>query len=340
MLDVFKSDGFSLMAMTERINKMAFVPGRCGMLIPWGEQGVTTTVIAIEEKNGALILVPPTPRGAPGSTKPVAKRKMRNLTVPHFQLDDGVMAEGVQGVRAFGQESQVDTVQGVVDGRMAEFASSLDATLEYQRIGAVKGIITYSDGSTLNLFDEFGVSQETEVDFDLDNASPAAGALRKACAGVARTIADNMQLQPFVGLHALCGNAFFDDLLAHVEVRDSYKNTPMAEVLRQGYVYPNGMMVYGVFEFGGIVWENYRGSVGSQAFIDTNKCHIFPMGSAGLFRTVYAPADYNETVNTVGLPRYAKQYPMPNDKGINLEVQSNPLSYCTIPKSLMKGKRT
>jgi hypothetical protein len=59
-----------------------------------------------------------------------------------------------------------------------------------------------------------------------------------------------------------------------------------------------------------------------------------------LFRTVYAPADYIETVNTIGLPRYAKQYPMPNDKGISLEMQMNALNYCTRPRVLIKGKTT
>jgi hypothetical protein len=98
--------------------------------------------------------------------------------------------------------------------------------------------------------------------------------------------------------------------------------------------------VHGAFEFGGIVWENYRGMNGANPMVDANKCHIFPVGVPGLFRTVYAPADYIETVNTVGMPRYAKQWPSANGKRIEMESQSNPLSYCTRPKVLLKGKRT
>lgn len=341
MLDVFKGDAFGVLKLTDAINNIPFVPGRAGMLIPWNEEGVPTTTIAIEEISGTLTLVSPTARGGPGSTVGKEKRKIRNLSVPHFQVDDAIYAEEVQGVRAFGQESQLQTVQNVVDARLqSHVLLRLDPTIEYQRIGAVKGVITYADGTTLDLFSEFGVSQETEVDFDLDNATPASGALRKKCAEVSRLVADNMQMQPYVGLHAFCGNAFFDDLLAHKEVVASYANTDMASVLRAGYVYPNGQKVYGAFEFGGIVWENYRGKVGATSFVHTDKAHIFPMGSPGLFRTVYAPADYIETVNTNGLPRYAKQYAMPNDKGVHLEVQTNPLSYCTRPKSLILGKRT
>jgi hypothetical protein len=60
----------------------------------------------------------------------------------------------------------------------------------------------------------------------------------------------------------------------------------------------------------------------------------------GLFRTAYAPADYVETVNTLGRQMYAKQYEMANGKGIHIDTQMNALNYCTRPKALIKGKRT
>ena len=60
----------------------------------------------------------------------------------------------------------------------------------------------------------------------------------------------------------------------------------------------------------------------------------------GLFRGYYAPADYEETVNTLGLKTYAKQWPMVNGKGRHGEVQRNVLHLCTRPASLLRGKRT
>lgn len=342
ILDVFKEDAFSVLSLTDAINKAPFVPGRAGELVDWNDGGVATTSIMLEEIDGALTLINPTPRGGPGQSSAKQKRTARILAVPHYQHDDAVYAEEVQNVRAFGQENQVQTVFDMVNARLLQHVQwRLDPTLEYQRLGALKGIILNGDGSTLyNLYDQFEVSAEGETDFDLDNGTPASGALRKKCAGVVRKVQDNLGGLPILGVHAFCGNAFFDDLLGHVEVVNSYKNTPMAEVLRSGYVYPNNVKVYGAFEFGGIVWENYRGSVAGTAFVHTDKCHIFPMGAAGLYRTVYAPADYIDTVNTLGLPRYAKQWKMENDKGVNLEVQSNAISYCTRPLALMLGKRT
>lgn len=335
ILDIFKSDAFGVMSLTDAINKIPFIPGRAGEVIDWREGGVATTTIAIEEKNGVLTLINPTARGAPGTTLAKSKRSARNLTVPHYEINDAIYAEEVQGVREFGSESQVRTVMNRVNERLADHVQlSHDPTLEYQRVGAVKGIILNGDGSTLyNLFTEFGVSQPAEVDFDLDNATPASGALRKVCTAVIRTISDALGGVPMRGVHTFCSDTFWDDLIAHPEVRETYKNQPEALKLREG-------VAYAKLEFGGITFENYRGAVGATPFIAANKCHVFPVGVPGLWRTVYAPADYNETVNTLGLPRYVRQYEMANGKGVNLDTQMNALNYCTRPGVLVQGKRT
>lgn len=337
-LDVFKGEAFSVVSLTDAINSLKFVPGRIAEMGLFAESGVATTSIAIEEKDGILTLVSPTPRGGPGQTLAKGKRKARNLAIPHFEINDAIMADEVQGVRAFGTESELETLQGKVTERLGVHTQSHAATQEYSRIGAVKGIITYADGSTTNLFTEFGVSQLSEVDFNLDYATDD-GSLRKTCVGVTRSMAGQLGGLPFSGVRAFCGDNFFDMLLQNVEVRNTYKGWTDAQILRQGYIEANGKS-YGAFEFGGIVFENYRGSVDSTAFIDTDKCHVFPVGVPGLFKTVYAPADYNETVNTLGKPRYVKQYPMPNDKGVNFDSQMNALEYCTRPKALIKGKKT
>jgi hypothetical protein len=344
-LDVFNQDAFNAISLTDSINKIPFIPGRCGQVVGFIESGITTTSIMIEEKNGVLQIINPSPRGGVGQTSMEPNRAARSLIVPHYEVPDQILADSVQNVRAWGTTSMLETLQDRVNQRLQEHVNyKLDPTLEYQRLGAVKGLILNGDGSTLyNLFTEFNVSEPSEIHFDLDNATPASGALRRACAGVARTIANNLGGTGYTGLRAFCGDTFFDDLVANVEVVASYKNTDMASVLRTGYVdpnvFPSGNAIYGTFEFGGIVWENYRGLIGSTPMVDPNLCHIFPVGAPGLWRTIYAPADYEETVNTVGLPRYAKQYPMLNGKGRHLESQMNALSYCTRPATLVTGTR-
>lgn len=336
MLDVFNTDAFGVVSLTDAINQQPFVPGRAGAVAGWAESSVATTTVAIENLNGVLSLINPTPRGGPGEDISKKKRTLRNLTVPHYQRDDGVMADEVQGIRAFGAENQVQTVMGVVENRFAEHARDFDVTLEYQRLGAIKGTILNGDGSTLyNLFTEFGVSQQTEVDFNLDAAADT-GAVRKTCTQVVRTIAKALGGSSYAGIYAFCSDEFWDALISNIEVRASYLNQIEAQQLRSG-------VAWQTLSYGGITFENYRGGVGAEeatGFITANKAHIFPVGAPGLWRTVYAPADYIETVNTLGLPRYAKMYPMDNDKGMQMEMQMNALNYCTRPRVLVQGKTT
>lgn len=335
-LDVFNSNAFGVVTLTDAINKVPFVPGRAGLVIDWNEEGVPTTSIMIEEQEGELKLLNPVPRGGVGETSADPNRNVRSLIIPHYQHDDSVLADQVQGVRAFGTANGVQTVQALVNQRLSQHVAwKLDPTLEYQRVGALKGIILNANGGTLyNLFTEFGVTQESVVDFDLDNASPTAGALREKCDDVDRLVATNLGGTSYTGLHAFCGVTFWKQLIKHKDVRESYL---ASQSLATALLNP---MAYKTIKVGNITFEEYRGKNGATPFVADGEVHIFPVGVPGLWRTVYGPADYEETVNTMGLPRYARQFPMPNGKGRNLESQMNALNYCTRPKVLIKGTNT
>lgn len=338
-LDIFTTDAFSVVALTDAVRDMPFVPGRLGELGIFQASGVDTTTIAVEQKGDILTVLPPTPRGAPGTTVDKAKRNIRDLRIPHFEINDAIYADEVQNVRAFGRESETETVMAKVAARINEtHLPSHSWTEEQARIGAIKGIVTYADGSTLNLFTEFGVVQETVIDFDLLNVAPVSGALRAKCQQVIRQVSNLLGGIRFSFLHAFCGDAFFDALIAHKEVVASYTATDQAAELRRSYV--EGGSSFGTFNFGGILWENYRGlDHAGSPLIPTDEAQIIPRGVQGLFRSIWAPADYNETVNTIGRRLYVKQYAMPNDKGIHLDSQMNALHYCTRPKVLIPATR-
>ena len=55
-----------------------------------------------------------------------------------------------------------------------------------------------------------------------------------------------------------------------------------------------------------------------------------------MYLTRFGPADYEETVNTIGLPRYARQYAMANGKGRHLDAQMNVINLCTRPAALRR----
>jgi len=335
-LDIFGNNVFSLVSLTDAINKMPFIPGRIGQLGLFDETGVSTTAVMIEEREGSLTLIETTPRGAPATQNTTTKRKTRSLVVPHIALEDTILADEVQNVRSFGNDSQLDGVQNVVNFRLAEMARKHDATLEHLRIGAIKGQILDSNGVTVlyDLFDQFGVVQYAEIDFDLDNAAPASGAVKRKCHDVKRKIEDELGAAPYDHVHAICSPTFFDDLVSHPEVIKAYDRFQESAFLRAG-------QARGGFVYAGITFEEYRGKVGSVDFIADSKAHFFPAGVPGLFRQYNAPADFVETVNTIGLPRYAKQAVDDQfGRWVKLHTQSNPLPICTRPKTLIKAKRT
>jgi len=265
-LDIFSSSAFTMVSLTDAINKMPYVPGRIGQLGLFREQGVSTTSVMIEEREGSLNLVETTARGAPAIQNTTNKRKARSLVVPHIALEDTILADEVQNVRAFGSESMLEGVQAVVNQRMSEMATKMDATLEHLRIGAIKGQILDADGSAVicDLFTEFGVTAHTEIDFDLDNASPALGVIKKKCHDIRRKIEDELGAAPYEHIHAICGADFFDDLITHSEVAKAYDRYLDGAFLRQG-------QARGSFEYSSIVFEEYRGRVGTVDFTDARR---------------------------------------------------------------------
>lgn len=341
ILDIFNQDAFSTTTLTTAMRDIKYVPSFIGSLGLFQVQNISTLDVAIEkDREGNVFIIPSSPRGGPGVTFGKNRRSMRKLSVPHFQVDDAIYADEVQAARAFGDAYAVETFQGKIAGRGAEVSQSFSLTEEYHRLKVIaEGKLLDADGSVLyDYASEMGEVLPAEIDFDLDNANPAEGALRKKCASVYRTMAAQLDGIPFNGILSLCGDSFFDDLVSQVEVRDTYKGYQAAATLRTAYVNNGQDGTFGMLSFGDITWVNYRS--GQNVGVNTDKCHIIPLGTPGVFKTVYAPADYIETVNRQGQRLYAKLWRMPNDKGMNLEYQSNALHYCTRPKVLLRGKRT
>ena len=77
-------------------------------------------------------------------------------------------------------------------------------------------------------------------------------------------------------------------------------------------------------------------------FVEANVAYAVPEGvmteKGSLFQTNFAPADFMETVNTLGLPIYAKQAPDPSglNRFVNVHSQSNPLCLCLRPRAVIQ----
>ena len=328
MID-FGNDIFKMTTLTDAINKIPFVPSRIGQLGIFQSQGVPTTSIVIEERKGILALLQTKRRGEPGLITRNAKRKTRSFAIPHIPYDDEILAESIQNVREFGSEDQMQAVVKVIADKLAEMRQSHEATLEFHRCGALNGIILDADASTIfNLFTEFGITQQT-LNFALGTATTD---VRKKCTAMLRFIEKALGNAGYTGVRALCGSDFFDALIGAESVKAAYYRYQDSVNLRNDP--RNG------FEFGGITFEEYRGKVDTTQFVGANTARFFPVGVPNLFKTYFAPADFIETVNTIGLPYYAKSEPMKFNRGVEIHTQSNPLCLCTMPGVLVAGTNT
>ena len=336
MLDIFNNDAFSVIQLTAAINEIDHVPGRAGELAFVGVgAGVPVTTITVESKAEILALIQTSTRGAPAPEATQDKRVLRPINIPHIKKHERIGADQVQNVRAFGSNDAVQGVETVVNQAMQKLTGDHDLTLEHHRLGALRGKILDADGALLtDLFAVFGVSQEAEVNFALTTDTTD---VRGKCAEVIRTMKRNakMAIPAAANVHALCSDSFFDALLFHKEVKGVWDGWLAAE-RRLGDSY-----VHGIFEYGGIFFENYQGTDdNSTVAIAADKAHFVWSGIPGLYAEWYAPATFMETVNTIGLPRYAKLAPDPEfNEFVKIHTQQNPLPICLRPKTLVKGKK-
>ena len=325
--DVFQSNIFTTKSLTDAINRLPFKPSRIGQMGLFESRGVSTTSVVIEERDGQLQLLPTKQRGAPSSLGTAPKRRARPFLIPHVPHDEAVLASDVQDVRAFGSEDQLKPVSQLVNDRLLAMRQNHEVTHEHLRIGAIRGVILDADGTTVlfDLFEEFGKT-EVEVDFELD---VDATKVKAKCHEVTRKIEEALGAAPYDHIHAFVGANFWDDLVNHPTVEKAYERWSDGAFLRTDQ--RSG------FEFSRIIFEEYRGKVGDVDFIDADQARFFPVGVPQLFRHYNAPADFMETVNTIGQPVYAKSERMEFDRGSKLHSQSNPLPLCTRPEVLVKG---
>jgi len=339
-LDVFHQDAFTTIQLTTAVEKAPYQPNGLGELNIFDPDPIRTTALAVEQRQGELIIVPFSERGQEGTQRKTEQREARYFKVPRIMTSDTLYANEIQDIRAFGTESELMQVQAEVGRRLngpTGLTSRVEYTWENHRLAAVQGMLLDADGSVkYDWFDEFGVTVPTEVGFNLAAALP--NTLRPIVNNIRRTMARKSQgaFLPTTKVYALCGDVFYDELTNHPDVVRTYLNWQAAADLRddsQGAAFDG-------FNFAGVTWVNYRGSDDNTTIkIPDDKVKFFPVGAPGIFRVAYAPGESFQWVNTPGKPMYVIPiYDRDRDSFWKMEVYSYPLHICTRPEVLQTGR--
>jgi hypothetical protein len=345
MNNPFTNPAFTATSLTDAINLIPNRYGRLNQLGLFPVRGVATTTVTVEEQNGILTLLPTRERGAPSTLSDRAKRKRRTFEIPHIPHDDHVSPTDIQNLIAFASENQLATMSAWLNDRLAEMRIKHDQTLEWHRMGALKGEVLDADGSTslFNWFTEFGVTEVTsftnpianlgkklKIDFKLGTTSTK---VVQKIMDVKRHIEANLQGEIMRGIRVLVDRSFFDKLITHANVEKIYQSWQAAQD-RMGGDNRSG------FTLGGVTFEEYlatsTGSDGSaKPYIATDEGHAFPEGTTQTFRTYVGPADFNESVNQLGRQFYSKVQEAKFGRGWDIHTQQNPLCICLRPSVLV-----
>ncbi len=342
-LNIFNRDAFSGIALTTAIEKYPFQPTGIGELGLFTPNPIRTTALAVEERQGKLVLIPFSERGEEGTQRVTERRKARYFEVPRLMHSDTITASEIQNIRAFGSESELMQVQAEVARRLngpTGLTSNIEYTWEFQRLAAVQGLCLDADGEVkFDWFAEFGIEKPKDIVFDLslnaDGSAVKPNSLRPMCNNIVRTMARKSQgaFLPSTEVYAMCGDDFWDRLTNFPDVTRTYYNWAAAQELRQGNAFQ-------AMRFGGINWFNYRGSDdGKTISVKSNEVKFFPKGAPGVFEVAHAPGETFEWVNTPGKPIYVLPIPdLQRNMWWKAEVYSYPLHICTRPEVLMSGK--
>ena len=265
---IFDDEAFSVSSLTAAINEQPYQPGRLSSLGLFQEEGITTLTVQIEKDGDTLALVPAGERGTSGLIVGASKRTLIPFNTVHLPERFTIKADEIQGIRAFGTRSELQAVQDVVNARLLKARRQLDVTHEFQRAGALNGQILDADGKTvlIDLYKRFGVDRQS-----MSMGMTKAGTDFRVNCGIALDLQeDALGSVTSTGARAFCGKNFWNTLMGLQEIKDTYLGSAQAAALRGD--------ARESFEYGGIIWERYRGKIGSVAFVHDDKALLVPEG--------------------------------------------------------------
>lgn len=317
---------FGVRALSEAINVLPKTPSVIRDLGIFKPVFLTTTTCEVEYREGAFNLVPAVERGTGGVPVPQKQRRVHSFRVPHFPVDDRILAEDVQNVRAFGTDNKLTAVVEVVNDKLSDAKANLEYTREHLMLGALLGKVLDKDGDVLcDIHTEFGVTPasynwalsnaNTEVAKEIDKTKTAQGKFAKG--------------EPNGGAIVLASPEFMQALIYHKSVKDLYLRYQEAASLRADSTHIE-------FKMKGVHFIQYDETFDGDVNIAAGEAIWLPHGTRQVFREFFAPADMNATVNTKALQYYALREKLPMDKGWAIHAQTNALPLVLRPQMVCK----
>lgn len=328
---------YTATGLTNQVNR---IPNQYGLIRELGifsEEGIASTVVEIRIEDGIIKVLSAKERGAAAQEGDREAGSTIFMDVPHFPHKDTITPKDIQDILiVIARSKQPNTLAVEVAKRLNNMRRNHDVTLEYMRMGALKGVIKDGAGTTLrNLFTVFGITKKT-VDFVLGTSTTD---IIAKCEEVSDHIITHLKGEVSNGVEVQVSSSFFNKLIQHAKVEKYWTNAQQALALANMNRDRTGGNWGRVFDFQNIRFLENKTvfPIGAgEAAIAAGYGHAYPTGTMDTFNTFFAPPDTLEGANKPGDNIFISPKALDHGKGIELWSESNPLAICKRPEVLVE----
>lgn len=312
-MDIFR-DYFTREELLLSLSETQYIPGMLGSLGLFQTIGLAGTTFAVESlPKNSVSESAAVPRGTPGKMLGLEKRTVETFSVQTYAWQGAVLADEVLNIRGAGLSGAAEVFTRRRNELTAKLRRQADFQLEYLRMATVN--------SPSNAFGTAPAAQA--IAFGTTDSAIRSAIFEKIILPL-ETALDGI---PYTGIVAICEDTLWKALIDSKTIRETYLNQVAAAELRN--------MPADSFDFGGVRWMRYR--AGGNIKIATGTAKIIPTGVAGLFLQAFAPNDTLSSVGqgALGVPYYLDSYPLDDDKGFRMTLQTHPVMLCTRPEAVL-----
>jgi hypothetical protein len=338
-IEAIVNERFTALKLTQAIEKRQNEYGLLNSMGLFIEQGIADRQVKIESKNSALSIIPTSPIGTPAPADDLPDgRDVRILPTFRHAKKYTIYAEELQGVRAFGSDDEMENVDTKVLEKLDLCQREHRQTKEFLRWQALKGNVYDPDGTRLlfNTYDVMGETQKT-VEWDMDGVAGTNG-IQDGTDELLDYFEENALGEMITGVVKFCSPGYMTAMQKNADFKEAYKYfsgqpNPNRETLRRPFEFKD--VIY-VRHMGKCSFKKADGTVVTHKFIPDNEAIAVPLGTTEAFRTFFGPAEFMETVNTIGQEIYVKPKVMDLDMGVELHSFSHALNLATKPRLVVK----
>lgn len=332
--------------ITQSINILPNTYGRVQRMGLFKSKPIRSVIAEIRRRHGKLKVLTSKERGAPPAATKNAEEDSVLVKVPHFPWTNSLGPEDVQDLFAHQPGPlQPKTVDEALNEILQDDRLRADQTLEFMRIGSLKGEIRDGSGEVkLNLFNAFGITKKT-VYLDLDATGENQIDIIAKTTEITDYIEDNLKGEVMDEVRCFVDSATMTKIITHPSTKEYALSggVQAMEVLRQAQLNNEKNGFVREYHINGVTFETYRGSMeledgSSTKLIDSGTGHAFPVGTRDVFSDYLAPAHAMNAANQPGVQIWASAKPLDHDQGVEMSYQMNAMPLCARPELLVEVK--